>query len=348
MWVSKPRAVEALRDLSTVGDDTFPVVAPRGFFVDCDPGLDDALALLVLIGLSRRGIVRLDGVSAVFGNAPLQITARNAAYVLERAGIGSSVPVYAGEAGPVTSGLRASPETKDFHGPDALGGLYRPQHPAVAIGAGVAALARYASRISGAVLLALGPLTDVARAVEASPDALASLERVVVMGGTFGDSGAKKVEPEFNWRTDPVAADRVCSSGLMIDVVPFNITGRVLFTRADADALTSAPNGGFAADLLSALLDLSVDPVDAGLTGVHDAVATVLAVQPEFATWQAVSLRVQRDGDHRGVATVGPPGRFPGHARLATSIDAGGARRVILDHLREPPRNPIAADTIPR
>lgn len=172
----------------------------------------------------------------------------------------------------------------------------------------------------------------MARALDRSPDGLAGLGRVVVMGGAFdpADGGdAAGAEPEFNWRTDPVAADRVCASGLILDVVALNITGQVRFSRAHARDLAAAGRG-FAAELLTARLDLRGEPPAPGSVCIHDAVAAVLAVRPALATWQPVSLRVRRDGSRRGAAVIGPVGAPPGRARRATAIDVDAARDAIL------------------
>lgn len=273
---------------------------------------------------------------AVAGNGPLPITARNAAYAVQRAGLGSVVPVYGGEAVPVSPGAPAPDVPRDVHGPDALGGLYQPDHPPVTMGEGVDALVRHAARRPPAGGLALGPLTNVACALERSPDLLAGLGRMVVMGGAFGDGEMDAPGPEFNWRTDPVAADRVCASRLALDVVPIDITGQILFTRADAERLAAAPGGGFAGELLMALLDLRIGPVATGCVCIHDAVAAVLAVEPGLATWHAVSLQVQRSGERRGSARMGAPGEYPGRARLATAIDAERTHAAILDGLLSP------------
>src|SRR5207244_1785402 len=115
------------------------------------------------------------------------------------------------------------------------------------LGDGVAALARDAA---GATLLATGPLTDVAAALPLRA------ARVVVMGGAFGDPpGNVTPYAEFNWWADPHAADAVCRSGLAVDVVPLDVTQRVVFTRADA-AVLAARGATFSADLLSARIAL--------------------------------------------------------------------------------------------
>jgi inosine-uridine nucleoside N-ribohydrolase len=310
--------------------DCAPPAGGLELFVDCDPGLDDALALLVLAGFAEHGCVVLDGVCAVAGNGPLPVTARNAAYVLERAGLGSAVPVYGGEAVPVAPGAPVPDAPRTVHGPDALGGLYRPEHSAVAMGAGVNAIVRRAARRPPADLLALGPLTNVARALQRSPDGLAGLARMVVMGGAFDAGNTDDAgEPEFNWRTDPIAADRVCASGLMLDVVPLNLTGLVRFWPADVLDLAAAGRA-FAAELLFARLELRGQPPASGSVSIHDAVAAVLAVRPDLATWQPVSVRVQRTGGRRGAAVLAPPGPLPGRTRLAAAIDVAATRDAIL------------------
>lgn len=196
--------------------------APVDVVVDCDPGVDDALALLALAGLRTTGTVRVTAVTAVAGNAPVEVTARNAAHVVANSSL-EGVPVLAGP--PRTATLR-----EDHHGPDGLGGF----GPAAGAPRGAAvpdtAVDTLASRLAeGAVILALGPLTNVAAAVQRLSGGVGPGARVVVMGG--GPDG------EFNFAFDRQAAAAVLSSGVPVTQVPIEVTRKVLFTVEDAAVL---------------------------------------------------------------------------------------------------------------
>lgn len=294
---------------------------PPSLLVDCDPGLDDAIALLVLVALDSLGRVALKGVSAVGGNMPVDITCRNAAFVLERAGR-SDVAVHAGASRSLTPERGPRADVALFHGEDGLGGLYVPGRPRPAPASGVDVLVAF----RGAVL-ATGPLTDVALALDADTGLNERVSRVVVMGGALGHpSGNVTAAAEFNWWSDPVAADRVCRSGLPLEIVPLDVTERVVFTAADVQSV-----GPFAAQLLAARIALQSAALGREGEGwVHDAVAAALFDQPALARWEPMTIRVETEGQRAGAVIVkdGPP-----TCRVAVEIDAERTRRRIREIL---------------
>ena len=233
--------------------------------VDCDPGLDDALVLLALAGLPE---LELTCVTAVAGNAPVELTARNAAFVLEHTSALQGTPVFAGAPGVSAAAPR--------HGTDGLGGLTG-DAPAAWSPGGVAALAR-----SGATILATGPLTNVAAALGGAD----GRRRVVVMGGRLG--GAR----EFNFGFDPDAAARVLASGLAVTLVPIDITEQVAFARAEVDAIRRTA----ANPLVGALLDASLARAGGERCPVHDAVALLVLAHPELMRTTRGHVAVLADG----------------------------------------------------
>lgn len=208
----------------------------QSWWVDTDPGVDDAWALLMLLGSAA---VRVEGLSVVGGNVGLEHTLRNACCVIDRAPY--PVPVHAGAARPLIGGL---PDAGFVHGDDGFGnsGLQlaatRPELlPAVQ--ALIEASHRFAGELN---LLALGPLTNLALAVALDPTLPSRCKRVVVMGGALGAFGNTMVpSAEFNIAFDPEAAAIVFRRWQGIELVDWELTMAVAPLTREVDEWLAQP-----------------------------------------------------------------------------------------------------------
>lgn len=295
--------------------------------VDCDPGIDDALALLALAELARRGAVRVAGVTTVAGNAPVELTSRNAAFVLAGSAL-RGTPVRAGGG----VGAPGSPR----HGPDGLGGVSTSTSVPGWARAGEAAAERWSdggalelARQLGhgdATILALGPLTNLAGALALA--APGSGARVVAMGGSI----APAANPgEFNFAHDAPAAARVLGSGLAVTAVPIDVTRRVRFPRSVVEAIgREAPNR-----LVGALLAASLERHHGDHCHVHDAVALVVLAHPGLAR----TVRGRVSPTPAGMVTVEPDRH--GTCEVVVELEAGAAARLLTElWLASPPGSP--------
>ena len=198
---------------------------PRKILLDMDPGVDDALAILLAL---RSPELHILGLTAVAGNAPLEMTARNALRILEAAGA-LDIPVAAGAARPLVRELATA---LHVHGNDGLGGADVPGPSRLALTDETAVdfiVRTVRSHDPGEItLVPTGPLTNVAAAFLAAPDLPERLEKVVLMGGAFAVSphGHGNVTPvsEFNIWVDPEAADIVFRSGVAVTAVGLDVT----------------------------------------------------------------------------------------------------------------------------
>src|SRR6185437_10051365 len=197
--------------------------------VDCDPGHDDAIALLLALASPE---VELVGVTTVAGNSTLDKTTANALRVLEFAGRGD-VPVAAGAAQPL---VRARDVAAHVHGETGLDGPDLPPPAGEPIAAhAVSFLAEQIRARDGAItLIPIGPLTNVALLLALEPDVRP--ERIVLMGGSVGE-GNRTPAAEFNIWADPEAARRVFESGIDITMIGLDVTHQALVTDADAEAM---------------------------------------------------------------------------------------------------------------
>jgi purine nucleosidase len=210
--------------------------ARRRILFDTDPGIDDAMALLMLARDPRAELV---GISTVFGNAPVAQTTANALALCHRFGI--EVPVARGAERPLQRAPRPFP--MHIHGRDGLGDVAPPlPHPREADAMGAAEfICTLAQRHAGELtLVAVGPLTNLARALALDAGLPGRVRQVVVMGGAFGTLGhGGNVTPvaEANVYCDPHAADSVFAADWPVTVVGLDVTHQVLMDTAYLDAL---------------------------------------------------------------------------------------------------------------
>ena len=290
-------------------------MTPTPIVLDCDPGHDDAIAIMLALASPE---VELVAVTTVSGNAPLHHTTANAIRVLDPLGR-SDVPVAAGADRPLVQ----DPFTPgDVHGPTGLDGpaLPPPGREPVAAHA-VDLIAELATSDRAPVtLVATGPLTNVALFAARHPRAAAALARVVIMGGSIG-LGNVTPAAEFNIWADPDAARRVFTSGLDVTMVGLDVTHQALLSPVENEDLRGC---GRAGRLTAELVDFyrRSHPHMPG-TPIHDAVAVAQVVRPELLTLEQCHVEVDCGPVSRGRTLVdlhGVTGR-PANVHVATAID---------------------------
>lgn len=263
--------------------------------VDCDPGVDDALALLALAQLQSEGVLRVSCVTAVAGNAPVEVTGRNAAYVVKRSALGGT-PVRAGDP---RSSFPSGGRQYTGHGPDGLGGLG--PSPGGDEPPGGATDALTASLSQGHEVLALGPLTNLARALAVAKNCgVAGVTRIVAMGGRRRNGADAPEIGEFNFAFDVASAEAVVSCGRGVTLVPIDVTDRVTFTEQDVDLLRRSASNALVADLLGWMVKRHRRTPDGGGFAVHDAAALMLFVAPELGETSQEALFIWADGERAG------------------------------------------------
>jgi inosine-uridine nucleoside N-ribohydrolase len=299
--------------------------------VDCDPGLDDALALLLVLASPE---LELLGVTTVAGNQTVEKTTANALQVLELAGR-EDVPVARGADGPLVGELVVA---DDAHGESGLGGLVLPEPTAEP--ANEHAVDFLAERLLGAdrpiTLFALGPLTNVALLLALHPEVTRGIDRIVLMGGAIGE-GNMTASAEFNIWIDPEAAASVFESGLDVTMVGLDVTNRAVLTPEDAERLRGGgPVGAAAASMLDFYLGFYEAAYEHGGAPIHDAVAVAQVVRPEVVTTLPRRVDVELGGLCRGRTVVDMRRRTilpEPNARVAVDIDVQAFRDLLLERL---------------
>ena len=307
---------------------TDPMENPIPIVIDCDPGIDDAVALLLACASPE---LRLLGVSTVAGNVDLEHTTRNAGRLLALAGR-SDVPVAAGAWRPL---VRSSPgRAEQVHGED---GVHRATLPEPAAEPDPRpAVDLLADAIGGSpdpvTLVAIGPLTNVALLYAVHPEVAATLRRVVIMGGS-ATGGNTTPAAEFNVWSDPEAAYRVLTDPGLDPPVPttmvgLNLTLTVPFTEAD---LATLAGGGAAGQAAAAMLRPEAErqrqKTGVAALAVHDAVAVTAVLRPDLLRTEPATITVDcSDEAARGATVVAPAA-----AGTWSEVAVGAAERDVVD-----------------
>ena len=299
---------------------------------DTDPGIDDAMALLML---ARDPRAELIGITTVFGNAPIATSTANALALCEHFGI--DAPVARGAAQALALPPRGFPEA--IHGRDGLGnvGLAAARERVLDALPAPDFISVMARRHSGELtLVAVGPLTNLALALQLDPELPRHVKQVVVMGGAFGLKGhGGNVTPvaEANIFSDPHAADRVFTTAWPVTLVGLDVTHEVLMHTAYLDALgrDGGREGRFIRDITRCYEDFYNARTGGGIFS-HDASAVACALDPSAFTLRRGAVRVVTEGLALGQTIQAPLGLtfgatdWDGHPVQSACIDVDAPR----------------------
>jgi len=303
-------------------------VAATPLLIDCDPGHDDAIALLLALGSPE---VELLGVTTVHGNQTLEKTTKNALRVLELAGR-TDVPVAAGADRPLQRDLVVAAHV---HGESGLDGPVLPE-PTTAPVAEDAVDFLAKTIVDGTTLVPTGPLTNIALLLERHPDAAAKVAEIVLMGGAIAE-GNMTPAAEFNIWADPEAAQAVFHSGIDVTMVGLDVTHRALLTSDDAERLRSTGTiGAFVADLVDFFKVYHQETYGWDGAPIHDAVAVAEVIQPGLVTTRLRNVEIETVSELcRGRTVVDlwrRTDREP-NARVGVGVDAEGFFRLLTERI---------------
>jgi purine nucleosidase len=211
----------------------------RKIIIDCDPGQDDAVALLLAIASPDE--LELLGITTVAGNVPLAATERNARMMCDIAGR-QDMLVYAGCADPLERSLVTA---EAIHGPTGINGfdVFEPETPLQEGHAVDFIVDTLMSADEASItLVPIGPLTNIATAINKEPDILNAVDQIVIMGGAMREGGNRTPSAEFNILVDPHAADIVFRCGRPITAMGLDVTHQVLSTRDRVERIRALDN----------------------------------------------------------------------------------------------------------
>jgi inosine-uridine nucleoside N-ribohydrolase len=282
--------------------------------LDVDTGTDDALALGYAVASPR---IELVAVTTVAGNVGVEKTTANTLAVLDWLGAGD-VPVHRGASRPL---VRPHRDAVYFHDEGGLGGAQLPPSTrSVGGDRGPAALIRLARlRPRELTLVTLGPLTNLAIALNVEPNLPELLKSVVVMGGAYSVPGNTTPAAEFNILVDPEAAEQVFTARFpTLTTVGLDVTERVALTRDDWDAVNAASTIPPPATLLREVGKFAFSRLGREQFSLHDPLSVAVAIDPTLIDVRELAVAIDFVEPERGrTRIVGP-----GSVRVATSVDA--------------------------
>jgi inosine-uridine nucleoside N-ribohydrolase len=299
--------------------------------IDCDPGHDDAIALLLALASDE---VEVLGVTTVAGNQTLDKTTRNALRVLELAGR-EEVPVATGAERPLVRDIRVALEV---HGESGLDG---PELPEPRIGPVDEGAVDFLARVlrdaeEPVTLVPVGPLTNIATLLEQRPEATAGIARIVLMGGAIAEGNVTPAA-EFNIWADPEAAARVFASGLDVTMVGLDVTHRALVLPEHGERLRAAGRvGQVVAELLEFYGRFHKQIYDFPGSPIHDAVAVAQVIRPELLETVERNVEIEVESElcrGRTVVDLWRRTGRPANAQVAVGIDAERFVELLLERL---------------
>jgi purine nucleosidase len=299
---------------------------PLAVVIDCDPGIDDALALALAVASPE---LDLRAVTCVAGNRPVDVTAANARRLVTLFGR-PDIPVHAGASRPL---LYPAPRTNLVHGEDGLGGVVIEAGARdVEVEHAADALARLLLSDLGPdlALVAMGPLTNLALAEIRHPGVLARARGIHIMGGAAFHPGNVTPAAEFNFWADPAAAHVVMTAGARLEIFPLDVTSQAAMTPNWLADLAARP--GAAAQALAAMLAVygEQDPL------LHDACPVAALVRPGLFQGNAGRLTIDwRPGADEGRSTFSAD--QDANAVLHTSVDTQGLLALMAERLARLP-----------
>jgi purine nucleosidase len=311
----------------------------RPIIIDTDPGQDDAVAILFALGASDRLDFR--AITAVAGNVPLSLTAKNARIVLGWANR-TDIPVYAGCPRPL---VREPVTAEHVHGETGLAGVPL-EEPEVQLANGHAVDFLIKALVNAwpatITLCLLGPMTNLAAALVQEPEIRRGIKEVLLMGGGYHVRGNVTPTAEFNVYADPEAAAVVFGSGIPIVVLPLDVTHQVLSTKERITRLENLGNraGALIAAILRShgLIETKQMATDGG--PLHDPTVIAYLLQPSLFSGRMVNVTVETRGEFTVGETVvdwrGVTNR-KANALWLNQVDSDGFYKLLIETVQRLP-----------
>ncbi|MFT7601454.1 MAG: purine nucleosidase [Acidimicrobiales bacterium] len=308
--------------------------------IDTDPGQDDAVAILLAFGSalsmgSDESELEVLALTSVAGNVPLDYTTRNCLMLTELAGR-TDVPVHQGAVAPLQRKLVTA---EHVHGPTGIDGIDRPE-PTTEIAGDQAAqfIVDTVMSTDDVMICTLGPLTNIARALEIEPAIVERVPKLVLMGGGHFEGGNITPMAEFNIYVDPQAAQAVFDSGIDLVMMPLDVTHKAISTPPRIDAFRAL--GTVAGDAVAGMLDFyhRFDIERYGMEGgpLHDPCVVAYLLQPDLFAGRHVNVAVETESKLCMGATVvdwwGATQRKP-NCQVMRDIDADGFYALLVDRI---------------
>jgi inosine-uridine nucleoside N-ribohydrolase len=321
---------------------------PHLVIIDTDPGVDDALAILLAL---RSPELKVVGITTVCGNVPVEQATRNLFRVLTLTDLSKEAMIGQGAAAPLQRPLETATHV---HGQDGLGDLDRfrasdgmPRYPAPTVPPDLPdahsvwrpVLRDHEQPIT---LVTLGPLTNLARVLRDDPGLVRRFHRIVCMGGAVTVGGNVTPAAEFNAYVDPHAADLVLAAGLPLTLVPLDVTTRITMTRTEIAACCDRSHDSacrFFRDATGPALEFAQRTLGRPIFEFHDPLAMAVAIDASLVELTAMPIRViTEEGADIGKTVSDAGGGCSGEAsrpavQVARRVDRERALALMVERL---------------
>lgn len=281
----------------------------KKLIIDTDPGIDDALAILYALNHPKLDV---RGLTSVYGNVSVDQATTNALRLIELAGV--ETPVFRGAAKPLVNDAKPYP---DFvHGSNGFGDieLWQPKNQAGNESAAAFIVSQIREAPGEIYLLPIGPLTNIALALELAPDIAEKTAGVVLMGGAAYEPGNVTPVAEANIWNDPHAAELVFAANWPVSMIGLDVTHKVtlepeFFDRIEA---SSPKQGGFLNQIHQFYLDFYATHLGGGnrCCAAHDALAAVALVEEQLLDFHRGAVAVSCEGITTGQTLFAPAGKY--------------------------------------
>ena len=311
-------------------------MTPIPVIFDTDPGVDDALALMLALASPE---VEVLGVCSVNGNVSIDICTRNALGILALLDR-SDIPVYRGADQPL---VREPVYATDVHGIEGMGAVVLPASRVTAKeNASAFLVAQLTHRPNEVTVIAVGPLTNLALAEKISPGVLKKARRIIAMGGAIVAPGNASATAEFNFFADPHAAQDVIRSGANLTLVPLDATHQVGLTetviRQKIEPLGTSMSK-FVVDAVANVLAFGERMGRDAVVYMHDPLAVGVAIAPSLFDFLQFNLDVETMGELTMGQLVSDRRQAPATGRLGHTttcvmgVQADGFLNLFLERV---------------
>ena len=304
--------------------------------IDCDPGLDDAINLLM--ALSSPDELNILGITTVAGNVSLELTSRNARIICEIANR-TEIPIFAGCAKPWKRSLITA---DNVHGKTGLGAvkITLPQHKLEKKNAVDFIVDQLMMADDKSVnLVATGPLTNIASAIRKNPQIVGKIGEITIMGGAMREAGNITPSAEYNIFADPHSADLVFKSDVKKNVLGLDVTHQALGTPELLRRLRTINTkaGDTAVELIESLVRYESERYSAEGPPLHDACTIAFVLKRELFQYKHCTLEVETHSEltlgHTSVDFWGVNSKPP-NVNWVYSVDTEGFYDLLIDRIR--------------
>lgn len=315
---------------------------PQKIIIDTDPGQDDAIA--ILLALASPEELEIVGIVSVAGNIGLELATNNALKTVEISGK-LDVPVFKGCDRP----LKRKLVTAEYvHGETGLDGPTLPE-PKISIqtmhGVDFIIKTLRDNEPQTIILCPLGPLTNIATAMQKAPDIIARIKNIVLMGGAYFEVGNVTPAAEFNIYVDPEAADIVMRSGAPVTMVPLDVTHKVLTTTKRTSALMNIGNytGRVVAEMMQFFERFDEEKYGSDGAPLHDPCVIAHLLQPDLFKGRKINVQIETQSDlTRGMSVADYWGitdekTHPRNVIFLRHADAEGFYKLLTERLARLP-----------